>query len=152
MILVHATCIDLGHGAVLLRGPSGCGKSDLALRLIDGGGRLVSDDQVEIVARDGRLFARAPEAIRDMMEVRGIGLVRLEAVGEARLLAVFDLCRPEEIDRLPEPRTEEICAIALPLFSIAPFEASAAAKLRLAAGLAPHDLLSAQEGASGVAV
>ncbi|HEX3418624.1 MAG TPA: serine/threonine protein kinase, partial [Stellaceae bacterium] len=47
-MLVHATAIAIDGRAVLLRGPSGAGKSDLALRLIDGGARLVADDQVEL--------------------------------------------------------------------------------------------------------
>ena len=43
-ILVHATAVAIEGEAVLLRGASGAGKSDLALRLIDGGARLVADD------------------------------------------------------------------------------------------------------------
>ncbi|MBT7294587.1 MAG: serine/threonine protein kinase, partial [Rhodospirillaceae bacterium] len=46
MHLNHATCIALAGKGVLLRGFSGAGKSDLALRLIDGGAKLVADDQV----------------------------------------------------------------------------------------------------------
>ena len=59
-MLVHATCVALDGAGVLLRGPSGSGKSDLALRLIDGGARLVADDQVALSAEAGRLVARAP--------------------------------------------------------------------------------------------
>ncbi|MFN3389305.1 MAG: HPr kinase/phosphorylase, partial [Allosphingosinicella sp.] len=41
---VHASCVAIGGRAVLIAGRSGSGKSDLALRLIDRGARLVSDD------------------------------------------------------------------------------------------------------------
>ena len=61
---IHGTCVLLSGLGVLLRGPSGSGKSDLALRLIDGGARLVADDQVELIPAEGRLLARAPEALQ----------------------------------------------------------------------------------------
>ncbi|WP_210432421.1 HPr kinase/phosphorylase [Iodidimonas gelatinilytica] len=60
MTLVHASCVALERGAVLLRGPSGSGKSDLALRLIDGGALLVADDYVALTPRDGLLMAHPP--------------------------------------------------------------------------------------------
>ena len=41
---LHATCVTLGDRGMLITGPSGIGKSDLALRLIDGGAKLVADD------------------------------------------------------------------------------------------------------------
>ena len=66
--------------AVLISGPSGSGKSDLALRLIDRGFTLVSDDQT-IVRRDGdRLFASAPPTIKGKLEIRGVGIVEMETV------------------------------------------------------------------------
>jgi serine kinase of HPr protein (carbohydrate metabolism regulator) len=50
-LLIHATSVAIDGRAVLLRGPSGAGKSDLALRLIDAGARLVSDDQSLLTRR-----------------------------------------------------------------------------------------------------
>ena len=58
-VTLHATTVALGGRAVLLTGPSGAGKSDLALRLIDRGATLVSDDQTMVIRRDRRLFAAA---------------------------------------------------------------------------------------------
>jgi serine kinase of HPr protein (carbohydrate metabolism regulator) len=136
---LHATCIALRTGrgwrGVLLRGPSGAGKSDLALRLIDGGARLVADDQTELVAKTRCLAARAPATIAGLIEVRGVGIVRLardQLVTEVRLALLVDLLPPRQIERLPEPRRERLLGFDLPLLSLAPFETSAVPKLRLA--------------------
>lgn len=153
MILVHGTCVELagvGVGAgigVLLRGPPGSGKSDLALRLIGAGARLVADDQVEIRrAGDGltaaALIAAAPPAIAGLLEVRGLGPVRLAAAGTAPLGLVIDLVGAAAVDRLPPPATAEYQGVALPLYRLAPFEASAPDKVRLAADSLKTDLLA----------
>jgi serine kinase of HPr protein (carbohydrate metabolism regulator) len=117
---------------VLLRGPSGSGKSDLALRLIDAGARLVADDQTRIW-RDGEiLMARAPEPIEGLIEVRGVGIARVESLPVARLVLIADLVAVQHVERLPEPSSETILGLKIPRVAIAPFEASAPIKLRLA--------------------
>jgi len=131
-MLVHGTCVEVfGHG-VLLRGPSGCGKSDLALRLIDGGARLVADDQVELIAEGGSAHATAPASISGRMEVRGVGIVEVATIVRAPVALVVDLVAPDDVPRMPEPSECELAGIALPSISLAPFEASAEAKVRLA--------------------
>jgi len=131
-ILVHATAIAIDGRAVLLRGPSGAGKSDLALRLIDAGARLVADDQVELRRAGGRVLVRAPAALAGLVEVRGVGILRLEPLREAALAMCVDLVPSAEVERLPEIRCEDVLGLAVPSFAISPFEASAAAKLRFA--------------------
>ena len=132
MTLIHGTCVALNGVTVLLRGPSGSGKSDLALRLIDGGGRLVADDQTLVEIQGGRLIATAPETIAGKMEVRGVGVLAVEMEKSGILGLVVDLvANPPE--RMPESETTEILGMALPLLRLDPFKASAAAKLRLAA-------------------
>jgi serine kinase of HPr protein (carbohydrate metabolism regulator) len=131
-ILVHATAISLDGRAVLLRGPSGAGKSDLALRLIDGGARLVADDQVELRRAGERVLVTAPAAIAGLIELRGVGILRVEAVAEAILAMVVDLVPPSQVDRFPETRCEDVLGLAVPSIALSPFEASAAAKLRFA--------------------
>jgi serine kinase of HPr protein (carbohydrate metabolism regulator) len=130
MLLVHGTCVDLDGRGILLRGPSGSGKSDLALRLIDGGAKLVADDQVELRREGGRLRARAPVTLAGRMEIRGLGIVPAPYVSEATLCGVVDLVPPHAVERLPEPRMVAFLDIELPAVSLAPFEASAAAKVR----------------------
>jgi serine kinase of HPr protein (carbohydrate metabolism regulator) len=133
MICVHGTAIALGSDGVLLRGLSGSGKSDLALRLIDGGARLVADDQTELHRRGGALFMRAPAPLAGLIEVRGVGIARLPFVQDVPLRLVVDLVPHEAVERLPEPRFAELDGVSVPLVEIAPFAASAPAKLRLAA-------------------
>jgi serine kinase of HPr protein (carbohydrate metabolism regulator) len=131
-LLVHATAVALDGRAVLLRGPSGCGKSDLALRLIDAGARLVADDQSELWRAGDTVFVRAPATIAGLIEARGIGIVRLEALGKAPVALVADLVAADAVERLPARHSARLLGIALPLIALAPFEASAPAKLRLA--------------------
>ncbi len=131
-LLIHATAVAIGSRAVLLRGKSGSGKSDLALRLIDAGARLVADDQSEL-SRDGdAILVRSPAAIAGLIEVRGVGILPVASLPVARLALIVDLVAAQHIERLPEPGSETILGVALPLIALAPFEASAPAKLRLA--------------------
>lgn len=136
---VHATCVAIDGAGVLIRGPSGAGKSDLALRLIDRGAMLVADDQVELARRGGGLWARAPARLRGRLEVRGLGIVELPAADGAQLALVVDLSAPEEIERLPEDGRATVAGVELRRLRLAPFEASAPAKLRLAATQAKRD-------------
>jgi len=131
-LLVHATAVALGSRAVLLRGPSGSGKSDLALRLIDAGARLVADDRSELRREDDAVVVRAPAAIAGLIEVRGVGVFRLDPLPAARLALIVDLVAPDAVERLPEPRFEAVLGLSYPLVALAPFEASAPVKLRLA--------------------
>jgi serine kinase of HPr protein (carbohydrate metabolism regulator) len=131
-ILLHATAVAIEGDAVLLRGPSGAGKSDLALRLIEGGARLVADDQSELRRGGAQVLVRPPTAIAGLLEVRGIGIVRVDAVAEVRLTLIVDLVSPEKVERLPEPHLEVVLGLAIPRIALAPFEASAAAKIRIA--------------------
>ncbi len=145
---VHGTCVVLAKIGVLLCGPSGCGKSDLALRLVDDGARLVADDRVDLVRRAGGLWASAPAALAGLLEVRGIGIVRLgggmrRSAKRARLGLVVDLTDRTGVERLPDPATRAFLGIELPLVRIDAWAASAAAKLRLAAGLARQGKLFA---------
>jgi len=139
--LAHATTVALSGVAVVLRGPPGAGKSDLALRLIDRGALLVADDQTVLAVRDGALWASAPTAIAGRIEVRGLGIVPVPASMGAQVAVLADLVAADRIERLPEPATEHVLGIALPRLALAPFEASATAKLRLAARLAARRLL-----------
>jgi serine kinase of HPr protein (carbohydrate metabolism regulator) len=74
----------------------------------------------------------APAALAGLIEIRGVGILRVEAVSEATLALLVNLVPSMEIDRLPETRCEDVLGVAAPSIALSPFEASAAAKLRLA--------------------
>jgi serine kinase of HPr protein (carbohydrate metabolism regulator) len=130
---IHATCVEISGAGILLLGPPGSGKSDLALRLIDGGARLVADDRTDLRRAEESLMASAPQTIAGRMEVRGLDIVTLPYVHEARIRLAVDLVAPDRIERLPESAKREFLGVAVALIRLAPFEASAAAKVRLAA-------------------
>jgi RNase adaptor protein for sRNA GlmZ degradation len=130
--LIHATTVARGGAAVLLRGSSGGGKSDLALRLIDRGWLLVSDDQTEVCARLGGLVANAPQTIRGCLEVRGLGIKALPRAGPLPVRLVVDLKPRAENERLPEARCVTIAGQELPAVVCDPFDASAPIKVEMA--------------------
>lgn len=126
-MLLHATAVAIEGRAVLITGPSGAGKSDLALRLIDRGAVLVSDDQVALTVDDtGHLLASAPATIAGQIEVRGIGIVAMAHVSPVAVALLIELT--QKMDRMPERRTRELCGQELPVFALDPFEASAPIK------------------------
>ncbi len=133
---LHATAVALAGKAVLLRGAPGSGKSDLALRLMEGGAELVADDQTCLSRRGAELWAAAPEPLKDLMEVRGIGIVRVPSLAEAPVALLVDLVPIPEVERCPEPEREVLLGIELPRMRLNAAEASAPAKLRLALCLA----------------
>ena len=120
---LYASCAAREGCGVLLLGPSGSGKSDLLLRLLGQGFALVADDQVLIEAG----WAAPPLALAGLLEVRGLGIMRLPHTAPVQLALAVQLSAG---DRLPEPTTH--AATGLPLVLIDPHQASAAARLALA--------------------
>lgn len=130
---IHATCVEVDGLGILLRGPSGSGKSDLALRLIDDGARLIADDYTDLKAQNGQLIATAPQSIKDLIEVRGVGVLKIGAAVQADVGVIIDLVAPEQVDRLPEDEIISVLGLPVLRFKLTPFESSAPAKVRLIA-------------------
>ncbi|WP_291298711.1 HPr kinase/phosphorylase [Elioraea sp.] len=136
---LHATCCAApGNGdgdpqGVLLTGPSGSGKSDLALRLIDAGFRLVADDLVDLAAEGGAVIASGLPREGALIEVRGLGVIRLAAAAaRARVVLVVALAAAGAQERLPAPSHATLVGLAVPLVTIDPSGSSAVARIRLA--------------------
>lgn len=139
---IDGVAVAIEDQAILLRGRSGSGRSDLALRLIDEGARLISDEQVELHRRGDRVFVGPPAAmpanLRGRIEARGLGLVPVPHVSEPKALAwVIDMAVADSIDRLPGSCEADYLGVAIPLLTLDPFAISATAKLRLAVKCGP---------------
>lgn len=75
-ISVHGVLVDVYGEGLLITGESGIGKSEAALELIRRGHRLVTDDVVEIrKVSDDTLVGSAPDMLKHLIELRGIGVV-----------------------------------------------------------------------------
>ncbi|WDV45231.1 HPr(Ser) kinase/phosphatase [Clostridiaceae bacterium M8S5] len=110
-ITMHGVLVEVYGIGILILGKSGVGKSETALELIKRGHRLVADDAVEIKKHDeGVIKGRAPELIKHLVEIRGIGILdikRLYGVGSIRNSKTIDLVieleywqKNKEYDRL----------------------------------------------------
>lgn len=129
--MLHATCVAIDGRAVLLSGASGMGKSDLALRLIDRGARLVSDDYTLVKRIDGRLVATAPATIAGRMEVRGLGVVAMAHLDDAPVALLVELA--DRVERMPdEAAVRAVAGVDVPVVRLIGYEPSAPIKVELA--------------------
>ena len=128
---LHVSCVAIGEHAVLIEGRSGAGKSDLALRLIDRGARLVSDDYT-LVVRDRRvLLATAPATIVGKLEVRGIGIVAMPHVERVPVALLVEL--RDDVERMPlDMPVRTIAGVNVPVIAVEGHYASAPIKVELA--------------------
>jgi len=132
-MLQHGSCAARDGAGVLLLGPPGAGKSDLLLRLTGEGWRLVADDQVILRAEGDALRAAAPDALRGLIEVRGIGILEgLDAAPDAALALAVDLVPREAVPRLPRPARFEALGLALPRLALHGPDAASPRRLAIA--------------------
>lgn len=128
--MLHATTVAIDGQAVVIEGPSGAGKSDLALRLIDRGAVLISDDRTRVTRDGDRLLAHAPERMAGRIEVRALGLAETRHVAAAPVALLVRL--DEEDQRLPERRDRRIAGLTVREVTLDPFRPSAPIKVEWA--------------------
>lgn len=131
---IHASCVAIGAAGVLLLGPSGSGKSDIALQLMDDGAALVADDRTILFAEGGALHARAPATIRGLIEIRGVGIVKMRSRARVKLVLAVRLGR--EKTRLPRAAFYRALNAEVPQITLDARFASTPARIR--AALAAH--------------
>jgi serine kinase of HPr protein (carbohydrate metabolism regulator) len=128
---VHASAVAIEGRAVLIGGLPGAGKSDLALRLIDRGAVLISDDYCDVLRAEGALRASAPATILGKVEMRGVGIVEMATAQQVPVALFVDLDQLPE--RMPEPgETRTLAGVAVPVLRLAGLEASAPLKVEAA--------------------
>jgi serine kinase of HPr protein (carbohydrate metabolism regulator) len=122
---IHASAVVINERAVIIRGPSGSGKSRLARTLLQAAqtgllpyAKLVADDRVKIAAAHGRLVVSAPEAIRGMIEIHGLGIRAADCEPLAAAGLVVDLAA-NDAARMPENMTANLLDIPLPRVPVA---------------------------------
>jgi serine kinase of HPr protein (carbohydrate metabolism regulator) len=158
VVNVHATCVVLARAAesfgarrdsgVLLIGKSGAGKSDLALRLIERGAILVSDDRTELLVIGDSLIARPPANLRGLMEVRGVGIIAVPCAPKTRVALAVSLDGTRS--RLPAHEHYKApwdLSRPVPLLRLAAFDPSAPAKILLAVAAFERNLFRESAGA-----
>ncbi len=134
-INVHASCVCIKNKGILILGDSGAGKSDMALRLIaDYKAKLVADDRVDLDNKRGKIIASSPKILFGLLEVRGIGIVKVKAKRKNKIDIVVKLSQAKT-ERMPEPSHYEIFEQKIPLIKINSFESSSAAKILSALSL-----------------
>jgi HPr kinase/phosphorylase len=134
---VHASAVLVGRRAVLIRGPAGAGKSQLALALLQAAdtgllqfARLVGDDRVHLEARHGRLLVRPAAALAGLIEVRGLGVRRLDYEPVAVVGLVVDLAA-EDAERMPAASETVLLGVPVRRLALPPGAAPLAPVLAL---------------------
>jgi HPr kinase/phosphorylase len=129
-IVKHGVLLDVYGVGVLLTGKSGVGKSEAALELIKRGHQLVADDVVDICRiSEDRLIGTCPARIRHLMEIRGIGVIDVQAmfgIGAVSFSKSIDLIMElfssesdESLDRIGlEDHSVEILGVPVPCQSV----------------------------------
>ena len=127
---MHSSSVVIEDNGVLILGNSGCGKSDLALRLIDNGATLISDDISICRKNSNNIYLYCPPEIKGLLEVREIGIITVPFVERIKLRLVVNL-RSKNNERFPKDNSFRILGIKIPLISIEGKNSSAVAKIKV---------------------
>ncbi len=119
MTLIHANCFRFNQKAILLRGKPGSGKSDITLRAIEeANASLIADDQVKLHVQDHKIFASAPRSLAGLLEIRGLGFLKLPYIEKSEIGLIVDLVESELIPAFAQENYETLDGISLPCIKL----------------------------------
>ncbi len=127
---IHSTSVVIDDNGVLILGDSGSGKSDLALRLIDSGATLISDDISICRKNSNNIYLYCPPEIKGLLEVREIGIITVPFVERIKLRLVVNL-KSNNNERFPKDSSFRILGIKIPTINIEGKNSSAVAKIKV---------------------
>ena len=127
---IHSTSVVIEDNGVLILGDSGSGKSDLALRLIDNGATLISDDISICKKNSNDIYLYCPPEIKGLLEVREIGIITVPFVERIKLRLVVNL-KSNNNERFPKDSCFRILGIKIPIINIEGKNSSAVAKIKV---------------------
>lgn len=127
---IHSTSVVIDDNGVLILGDSGSGKSDLALRLIDNGATLISDDISICRKNSNDIYLYCPPEIKGLLEVREIGIITVPFVERIKLRLVVNL-KSNNNERFPKDSSYRILGIKIPIINIEGKNSSAVAKIKV---------------------
>ncbi len=127
---VHSSSIVLDDNGVLIMGDSGSGKSDLALRLIDNGATLISDDVTICKKKINEIYLFCPIATKGLLEVREVGIITVPFVEKIKLKMVVKLTN-ENLNRIPKKKFYKILGLKIPLLMMDGRNSSAVVKIKV---------------------
>jgi len=123
---IHGVLMQVFGRGVLIRAESGLGKSEIALELIKKGHILIADDRVDIYRVHNSITGEAPEILKNLLEIRGVGIINVTSMfgvaataDKAEINYVIDLQRwsdKEEYDRinLDQNLSETFFGVSIP--------------------------------------
>ena len=128
-LIFRGSAVAIDDRAILIEGPPGSGKSTTVMRLIDRGATLIGDDAVSLRFAHDCLTASPPPNIAGLLEVRGVGIVRLAAT-KAPVALVLECS--DTVERMPEPRWRDILGVMIPALKFDPQAPAAALRAKYA--------------------
>ena len=109
---LHATSVAIEDNGVAIFGDTGSGKSDLALRLIDSGATLISDDITVFSKLEKNINLFGVENTKGLLEVRGIGIITVPYIEGIRLKLVVRLT-DKETERIPKKQSNKFIGLKI---------------------------------------
>ncbi|MEO1489534.1 MAG: serine kinase [Pseudomonadota bacterium] len=119
--LVQACAVAIEGRAILLEGPPGIGKSSLILSLIDRGAELIGDDGARLTREADQVIVSPPPNIEGLLEIRGVGLIKLPVCQGAPLALILSLVEEGHAERLPSMLvSRDIFGVPIPILPFVP--------------------------------